>query len=96
MLTVIEVISLSVTITMFWFPLVGRTYLILVCSCRGHHWCSCSARAARCHTRMDPSYTCSHLSHGLGSVGWRESEALGWNVLVKVASMSYQIIQIRF
>lgn len=96
MLTAVEV-RLSVKIAMIWFPLVERTYLILVGSCRGRRWCSCSAREARCRTRMDPSYTCSHLSHGLESEAWRESEALEWAKLllksgVKVASTSYQII----
>lgn len=64
---------------MRWFPLVVRTYLNLVCSCRGHRWCSCSARAARFRTRTDPSYTCSHLSRDSESEVWRESEALEWS-----------------
>lgn len=75
---------------MFWFPLVGRTYLILDGSCRGHRWCFCSARAARSRTRTDPSYTCSHLSRGSESAGWRESEALEWseNIFLKFSLIS--------
>ena len=53
---------------------VNMCHLIPVCSCRGHHWSSCSGPAAHCCRLMGPSCTWSQsLCPGEESVGWEWS-----------------------